>query len=242
MTATTVTTPAAAADRPAPEAILHATETGAALPRAIIVTGTFAGVDGVVDMVRSLRSAGATEDVIGLAVPLSGDPATEDGWRPRAAERKKQGFGIGRFLLTVLDPHQPGPDLTTLQKGRNSILAQAILGDISRWLVGVRTFRVPGAAEADPGIWILGRPNHAAAVAGQDGAATGGTRGTLLSLGIPAALVDEAGARLAAGECLFTTCETDHGRVNRDLHLLKKCGARTVFEPAPVLSPSRRQT
>jgi hypothetical protein len=232
---------ATAAAHATPSEILAATSTGRSLPRAMLVGGTFTSVDGVVAMIEAIRAAGSTEDILGIAIPLDADPTTEEGLLSLARPRPRKGFNLGRWLLTVLDPHHPVPDVVTLQKGRNSILAQAILGNISRWLVGVKPIRVPGAAGSDPGTWILARPNHAAAVAGQEGAALGGRTGALVSLGVPSDLIDDYAARLAAGESLVTTCETDRGRAERDIRLLKKCGAGVVFGPTPVVSPSRQQ-
>ena len=94
----------------------------------------------------------------------------------------------------------------------------------------MHTFRVPLDDRPGSGTWVLGRPNHASAVAGSEGAALGGAAGALSALGIPAQYIPTFGERLAAGECLFTTCETDVGRVERDLRSMRKHGAANLFK------------
>ena len=72
------------------------------------------------------------------------------------------------------------------------------------------------------GVWVLGRPNHAAALGGARGAARGGAAGALASLGIPEEHLEDYIKRLFDGQTLLTTCETDDGRVQRDDKLMAK--------------------
>ncbi len=221
------TTTTATLERPAAPA---APAARAAAPRAIVVGGTFDDAGRLSETIAALRRAGRSEDVVGLAVPLPGDPETPEVVARIVQQRRRPRFDPIGFLITVIDPHRPPPDAATLQRGQNSILATLVLGKIAGWLVGVKPFRIPIEQAPEGGVWVLGRPNHAAALAGMEGAATGGTRGALAAIGIPDELAEAFASHLLAGNAVLTTCETDQGRAQRDQQLLRRHGAANLFE------------
>jgi hypothetical protein len=199
--------------------------------RAALVGGLFDGPDGLLPALRALRAAGATNDVVGLAIPLSGDPTEPDAeifalTLGTAPQRRR--IDVLGALMTFIDPHRPRVELNGWTRDRTGVLAQSLLSDLNRWLVGVLTFRVPGP-DGGPGVWVLGRPNHAAAVQGFREGAIEGPTGALASFGIPRARAWHYAERLIAGASILTTCETDAGRVRRDRSILEKHGARDVF-------------
>ena len=198
-------------------------------PRSAIVAGTFRDLDGALGVMRALRSAGATEDIIGFAIPLPGDPTSPDALETLIPPKRRRRFDPIGLAMTILDPHRPPPEYRTLIRGRNSVLARPLLGNLSGWLVGVQEFRVPDPNSPDGGVWVLGRPNHAAAVGGARGAARGGAAGALASLGIPEDHLEDYVKRLFDGQTILTVCETDEGRVQRDEKLMKKHGALDQF-------------
>ena len=204
-----------------------------AVPRGVITGGTFAELDGLLSALRALRAAGTTEDVLGFAIPLPSDPWSPEGLATLPSTQRKPRFDIVGWLWDVIDPHRPPPDTATWRRGYNTYLARPVLGqELWRWIVGVKTFRVPLDDQPGEGVWVLGRPNHAAALAGVEGGALGGAAGALSALGIPSQHIATFAERLAAGECLFTTCETNVGRVERDLQMMRKRGARHLFKSA----------
>ena len=210
-------------------------------PRSAIIAGAFKELDGALDVIRAVRSAGSTPDIVGIATPLAGDPNSPDALETLVVPRQsKRRFDPIKWLMTAIDPHPGVPTYQTLTKGQNSVLARPLLGDIGRWLIGVRPFRVPDPNAPGGGVWVLGRPNHAAALGGAAGAALGGAVGALASLGLPEDHMQDYIQHLFAGETILTLCETDEGRVQRDYKLMGKHGAahRTI---ARDLRPPERQ-
>jgi hypothetical protein len=206
--------------------------TGVVTSRAFLIVASMPTIESLVNALKAFRSAGATEDVVGFAIPVEGDPS-EGGIRPMVPiTGRRRRFNAGEFLLMAIDPHRPEglPDRWAL--GRNGVIAKTVLGDLTRWLVGVHMFRVPLSERS---VWIIGRPNHAAAVQGLRGDALGGTAGALATVGVPVELAPAYANRLAAGECIVTTCETDEGRRHRDRRILVKAGATQFDEPAPLV-------
>jgi hypothetical protein len=201
-------------------------------PRSAVIAGTFKELDGALAVMRALRRAGATEDIIGFATPLPGDPTNPDTLETLIPPRRRRFDPVG-LAMVIIDPHKPPPDYRTLIRGQNSVLARPLLGKLWGWLIGVQEFRVPDPNSPDGGVWVLGRPNHAAAVGGARGAALGGSAGALASLGLPESLIPEYLGRLFDGQTILTLCETDEGRVQRDYKLMGKHGAlRRDITPA----------
>jgi hypothetical protein len=210
-------------------------------PRSAVVGGAFKELDSALDVMRAVRSAGSTEDIVGFATPLPGDPDAPDALETLVVPGRKRGFSLLRWIMTGIDPHQPGPDYRALTRGRNSVLTRPLLGDLSRWLVGVYGFRVPDPNSPDGGVWVLGRPSHAAALGGAGGAALGGAVGALASLGIPEEHIQDYIKRLFDGQTILTLCETDEGRVQRDDRLMAKHGALHRFIARDIHSADIRQ-
>jgi hypothetical protein len=214
-------------------------------PEAIVVGGLFRDVEGPLKVMRALRRSGAAGDTVGLAVPLPGDP-DDPSTLEQLAERRPKRFSLLGYLKVVIDPHTPPPEYRTLIAGQNSALTRLVLRDLAGWVAGVKTFRIPptltgeaSKAEATRGgVWVLGRSNHAAAVAGGAGADLGGALGVLTAIGVPSDLVRGYAERIAGGEVLFTTCETDAGRARRDAKWLRKHGVADLFERV-IASPRR---
>jgi hypothetical protein len=214
-------------------------------PEAVVVGGLFRDVEGPLAVMRALRRSGAAGDVVGFAIPLPGDP-DEPGTLERLADRRPRGFSLLGYLKVVIDPHTPPPEYRTLIAGQNSALTRLVLRDMAGWVAGVKTFRIPptltgeaSKAEAiQGGVWVLGRSNHAAAVAGSEGGDQGGALGVLTAIGAPSELVRGFAERIAGGEVLFTTCETDAGRARRDAKWLRKHGGADLFERV-IASPRR---
>ena len=214
-------------------------------PEAIVVGGLFGSIDGPLHVMRSLRRSGAAGDTVGLAVPLPGDPNDPETLQRLTAPKPKKGFDLLGYLLTALDPHAPPPAYRSLIAGQNSVLTRLILRDLADWIAGVKTFRIPPSMtgdvskdEAEGGVWVLGRSNHAAAVAGGGGADQGGAIGALTGVGVPQELVRLFAERIVGGQIVFTTCETDGNRARRDARWLKKAGVSDAFEQV-ILSPRR---
>ncbi|HEV2123320.1 MAG TPA: hypothetical protein VGW38_11165, partial [Chloroflexota bacterium] len=196
--------------------------TGIVTARGYINVASMPTVEGLTSALKALRAAGATEDVVGFAIPVEGHPS-EGGIRPKGPINvRRRRFDIGGYLLDVIDPHRPVKATDNWARGRNGAIAKTVLGKLTRWLVGVHTFRVP---LPEGSVWVIGRPNHASAIQGLRGDAQGGAAGALASVGVPVDLSAEFAERLAAGECIVTTCETDEGRWNRDRRILERAGA-----------------
>jgi hypothetical protein len=198
-------------------------------PAASVAGGAFKTMDGLLAVLRGLRAARATEDIVGFAIPLEADPTTAEGLETILAAHRRRGFNPIEWLLDVIDPHRPPPSPAALMAGYNSILTPFLLGDLSRWLVGVKTFRIPLEQAPGGGVWVLGRPNHAAAIAGATGAALGGAAGALASLGLPADQLEAFAERIAAGQPVLTVCSTDEGRIEQAVRLMRKQGAEGIF-------------
>lgn len=207
--------------------------------RAFMVAALMPSVHSLVRALKAIRATGATEDVVGMAIPLEDDPTGGVAIVRGAKEPVKRGFDLGEFLATAIDPHRPTTLPWRLGPGRNIGVATEVLGDITRWMVGIQTFRIPLAPPGEEGdrLWVLARPNHAAAIHKVPGDATEGYVGMLASFGVPADFSRELAGELAAGQCIITTCETEEGRRRRDERLIRKAGATIVhpFEPAPVI-------
>ena len=151
------------------------------------------------------------------------------------------------YFKTVVDPHAPPPEYRTLIAGQNAPLTRLVLQDLANWIAGVKTFRIPPTDVGDVskeatqgGVWVLGRSNHAAAVAGLDGAEVGGFLGALAGIGVQAPLAQDIAGRIAGGEVLLTACETDGPRAARDKKWMRKYGGADLFEWV-IVSPRRGQ-
>ena len=117
-------------------------------PRAAIVGGAFKDLDDALAVMRALRGTllsgyGATEDVIGFATPLPGEPADPATLETLLAKRRRRRFDPVGLTLAILDPHRPPPEYRTLTRGQNSVLARPLLGKLWGWLIGVQEFHVP---------------------------------------------------------------------------------------------------
>jgi hypothetical protein len=212
---------------------------GVTTSRAYVVGGLLPSVADLAGALRALRATGQTEDVVGFAIPLEGDDPdagivrelrTGDDATPR-----KRGFDLMRFLAVAMDPHGDSRRRWQLRwaPGRNVRVAVEVLGDLTRWLVGIHAFKIHDA-RGEEDVWVLGRPNHAAAMHKLAGDAREGARGVLATLAVPGDAAAEVGAALTAGYCLLTTCETDENRMKRDLKILRRAGAIQVFGPVPL--------
>jgi hypothetical protein len=215
----------------------HSADAAVVTSRAYLGGALFPSVEGLVDALRHLRSAGRTEDVVGLAIPLEGDEPDAGIVRRRKDRPHKRSFNLVEFLMTALDPHRPSGWSGIWAPGKNNAVAVDLLGDLTRWLVGVQPFRVSEIPNAgtdgvvgDSNVWILGRPNHGAAVAGLLGDAHEGPVGVLVTVGVPATVGLLCAQRLAAGDCILTTCETDSRRRLSDDRIMRKAGATYFFD------------
>src|SRR5919201_4802248 len=137
----TPTAPAAAPSARAAEALAWIVRPITA--HASVIGGLFPGPDGAIAALHALRAARATNDVVGLAIPLDGDPTGPDAAVAAVNAGQGRRRGLKDILVTMIDPHRQVAQPTTFARGRTGLLAQAILGDLTRWLVGVLTFRVP---------------------------------------------------------------------------------------------------
>lgn len=200
--------------------------------RGFVTVAAIPTIEGVMAALRALRAAGATEDVVGFAIPLQDNP-NEAGFLPRGPVVRPKRFNATDWLLDVIDPHRPQYESAPLVvgNGRNSEAARVVLGRLSRWLVGVQPFAVPTSAGP---VWVMGRPNHAAAMQGVHGDTLGGTAGALATVGVPVNLADRYATRLEAGDTILTTCETDEGRRRRDRKIVERAGAETIDLPEPT--------
>lgn len=201
---------------------------------AYVIGGLFTTVQDLADALRALRAARRTEDVVGLAIPLEGDDPADGVVRTRRGDAAaKRRFSLGEFLLTAIDPHRQREWTAGWAPGKNAGLAVELLGDLTRWLVGIQPMKihdVPGGEE----VWVLGRPNHAAAIQKVAGDSHEGYVGILATLGVPLDYAALCAQRLVAGDCLLTTCETDLGRTRSDARIMRRHGAAHVFDPYPL--------
>jgi hypothetical protein len=211
------------------------------------VGGMFSSVDGPLKVMRAMRAKGTAGDAVGLAVPLPGDPDDPETLPKLANSQPRKRFDPVSYLKTVVDPHAPPPEFRTLIAGQNSPLTRLVLRDLANWIAGVKTFRIPPTEVGDVskeatqgGVWVLGRSNHAAAVAGLDGADVGGYLGVLAGIGVQPPVAPAIAERIAGGEVLLTTCETDAARAARDKKWMRKFGGADLFEWV-VVSPRRGQ-
>jgi hypothetical protein len=53
----------------------------------------------------------------------------------------------------------------------------------------------------------------------------------LATIGVPLEIGALCAERLAAGDCILTTCETDGGRQRSDERIMRRAGATYLFEP-----------
>lgn len=196
------------------------------LPIAEVVVGLFTHPGQLLDALKALRalpSAASSGDIVGFAIPLEGEPDSAT-VRVRGWEQPKK-FDLMTFVLDLIDPHRPTHQLDGWTRGKSGPLAAAVLGDLTHWLVGVKTFRLPGPDGAGSGVWLLARSNQAATVHGFTGGAAEGAAGALATLGVPRERVAEVAEKLIRGYCLITLCENDLGRVARDRRIIEKHGA-----------------
>ncbi|HEX2514381.1 MAG TPA: hypothetical protein VH257_06715 [Chloroflexota bacterium] len=214
-------------------------------PEATIVGGLFSSVEGPQKVMRAMRSKGTAGDAVGLAVPLPGHPDDPQTLAKLADQRPRKRFDLVGYLKAVVDPHSPPAEFRALIAGQNAPMTRLLLSDLANWISGVKTFRIPPSEVGDVskeatqgGVWVLGRSNHAAAVAGLDGAEMGGYLGALAGIGVQAPLAQVIAERIAGGEVLLTACETDAGRAARDKKWMRKFGGADLFEWV-VVSPRR---
>ena len=197
--------------------------------RGFVAGALFPSVEALAAALRSLRDAGRTEDVVGLLIPLEGDDPSEGIVRTRRDPAPPRGFNLVEFLMTALDPHQPSGWEGGWAPGKNSGIAVELLGDVTRWLIGIQAVRLHGVPGGEP-LWVLGRPNHAAAIHKVPGDSREGLVGMLATYGVVESLAPHVAERLAAGDCVLTTCESDANRARNDERIMKKAGAVRLFD------------
>lgn len=234
----TVVQDAAAGSGAGPVAVVMA-EGSVVTSRAYIAGALMPSVRALAGALRAIRGAGHTADVVGFAIPLAGEPVEGRVLERADAPVVKQRFDLMEFLAIAMDPHRTFTRFTRVAPGRNVPLAADVLGDITRWLVGIHTFKIHDVL-GEQDVWVLARPNHAAAMHKVEGDSVEGHAGMLATLGVPLAFAGEYAARLAAGDCILTTCETDAGRWRRDQKIMAKHGGEARF--AEPLSPVRYAT
>jgi hypothetical protein len=205
--------------------------------RAYLSGALLPSVDALLSAIKALRATGSTEDVVGLAIPLAGDPNGGEAMvrTRREVDQGKKKFNLIEFLMTAIDPHGQGRRRARwrLGPGRNVGTASEIMGNVTRWMVGIQTFRIPLPEPVgdETALWVLARPNHAAAIHKLEGDSHEGYVGMMATLGVPASVAAEFVRKLEAGDCLLTTCETDPGRARRDQNIMRRAGATSMFEP-----------
>jgi hypothetical protein len=192
--------------------------------RALVAGAAFANYAGVRASLAAIRATGTASDIVGLAVPLPGDPR-DDAVAGEVWAAMTPPTGLAAWLRLVIDPHAPtAPTYREQIAGRNVPLAYAILGEVADWVGATGYMRVLGDAGAS--VWILGRPNHAASVQG----GLGSVRGDALStVGVPVAQREAFRALVLAGKSVVTTCETDPGRASRDAAIFRRYGGGATF-------------
>ena len=211
----------------------HSADAPVVTSRGYVAGALFPSVDGLAAALRSLRSAGRTEDVVGLLIPLEGDDPAEGIVRTRRDPAPAPRFNLVDFLMTALDPHRPSGWDSGWAPGKNAGAAVDLLGDLTRWLVGIQAVRLHGTPGVEP-FWVLGRPNHAAAIHKIPGDSKEGFVGMLATYAIVESLAPYVAERLAAGDCVLTTCESDLNRARNDERIMKKAGAIQVFDRLPL--------
>ena len=205
---------------------------GVLTSRAILIGGLMPSVTDLAAALRALRGLGRTEDVVGFAIPLEGDPSERRVRQPEGPVAKPR-FDLMDFLMTAIDPHRRETRFGRWAPGRNAPLAFEVLGDLTRWLVGIYTLQLHDV-RGEEDVHALARSNHAAAMHKLTGDTTEGYVGMLATLGVPPLVATEYAARLAGGECILTTCETDDNRAKRDEKIMRKLGARDLFTPVEL--------
>ena len=208
--------------------------TSAGSVRALVVGAAFHDHAGLRESLAAIRATGTASDIVGVAVPLPGDPRDE-AVASEVVGAMSSPTGFGAWLRVVIDPHAPTiPTYREQVAGRNVPLAYALLGDVADWVGACGYMRVHDSAGASA--WILGRPNHASSVQG----GLGSVRGDALStIGIPKPQREAFAALVLAGKCVVTTCETDPGRASRDAEIFRRHGGHATFvHPIHSSAPS----
>ncbi len=199
--------------------------------RAYLVGAAFDGHRQVRGALADIRATGTAADIVGVAIPMPGDPRRED-VAGDVISRIEEPRGLVPWLRLVIDPHRPTfPTFQEQVSGRNVPLAYAVLGDLADWIGAAGYMRVHGVDGAST--WILGRPNHAASVQGGSGPNNGDV---LATIGIPEAQRAAYRALVIGGQCVVTTCETDPGRARRDAQVLRRHGGQATFVE-PIMAP-----
>jgi hypothetical protein len=211
----------------------HSADAPVITSRAYVCGALFPSVESLAAALRALRGAGRTEDVVGLLIPLEGDDPDEGIVRTRRDVAPARGFNLIEFLMTALDPHRPSGWQGGWAPGTNAGAAVELLGDLTRWLVGIQAVRIHGTPSGAP-LWVMGRPNHAAAIHKVEGDSQEGYVGMLATYAIVESLAPYVAERLAAGDCVLTTCESDLNRAQNDERMMKKAGAVQLFDRLPL--------
>ncbi|HET7772029.1 MAG TPA: hypothetical protein VFN74_24870 [Chloroflexota bacterium] len=211
----------------------HSADAPVVTSRGYISGALFPSVEDLARALRALRGAGRTEDVVGLLIPLDGDDPAAGIARARREPAPRRGFSLGEFLMTALDPHRQTTWTAGWAPGKNSGAAVELLGDVTRWLVGIQAVRLHGIPGEEP-LWVLGRPNHAAAIHKLEGDSQEGLVGMLATYAIAESIAPYVAERLSAGDCVLTTCESDANRARNDERIMKKAGAVRVFDLLPL--------
>jgi hypothetical protein len=197
--------------------------------RGFVAGALFPSVETLAAALRSLRGAGRTEDVVGLLIPLEGDDPDAAVVRARRDPAPRRGFNLVDFLMTALDPHRPSGWQSGWAPGKNAGVAVDLLGGLTRWLIGIQAVRLHGVPGGEP-LWVLGRPNHAAAIHKVTGDSQEGYAGMLATYAVAESLAPYVAERLAAGDCMLTTCESDANRARSDERMMRKAGAIQIFD------------
>ena len=135
--------------------------------------------------------------------------------------------------MTALDPHRRSTWTSGWAPGKNSGAAVELLGDLTRWLVGIQAVRLHGVPGEET-LWVLGRPNHAAAIHKVEGDSQEGLVGMLATYAVAESIAPYVAERLAAGDSVLTTCESDANRARNDERIMKKAGAVRIFDLLPL--------
>ena len=207
----------------------HSGEAPVVTSRGYVAGALFPTVDSLAAALRALRGAGRTEDVVGLLIPLEGDDPAAGVVRTRRDPAPKRGFDLMDFLMTAIDPHRSSTWQAGWAPGKNAGAAVELLGNVTRWLVGIQAVRLHGVPGGEP-LWVLGRPNHAAAIHKVPGDSQEGLVGMLATYAIVESIAPYVAERLAAGDCVLTTCESDVNRAKDDERIMRKAGAVQVFD------------
>ena len=202
--------------------------------RALVVGAAFRDHAGLRESLAAIRATGTASDIVGVAVPLPGDPRDE-AVASEVVGAMTASTGFGAWLRVVIDPHAPTiPTYREQVAGRNVPLAYALLGDVAEWVGACGYMRVHG--QAGSSVWILGRPNHASSVQGGMGAVKGDA---LATVGIPKPQREAFTALVLSGQSVVTTCETDPGRASRDAEIFRRHGGHATFvHPIHATGPS----